>query len=246
MPRCLVTRVSFMSAGLLLVALAAAACTPRPGGACKQGEARCEGAASELVCSDGRYVSTPCRGPKGCAVTADGVACDISANRPGDPCSRDDEGAAICLGEKRLLACRGAAYLAVECRGPRGCETEDGRARCDTSVAAEGDACHDAAMKACSLDGKTLLACAAGKLAALYRCRGDDGCAVAPGGKLDCDLSVAAEGDACDARLEGQVACAPDRRGMVRCARGKFAPDERCPTGKTCVAEGGSIACKRP
>ncbi len=230
----------------ILFALAlSTGCKSRVGGSCDKGEARCLDKASELACSGGRYISTLCRGPHGCQTTTKGIACDISANRPGDVCSTDDEGAAVCLGAKQMLACHGGAYQKVACRGPGGCRTEEGRALCDTSVAEPGDGCKDKGNKACTPDGKRLLACTDGKMVELYPCRGDDGCQANPGGKLDCDLSVAAVGDPCDKRVEGQVACSEDRHGIVKCTGGKFQADERCKTGQTCSTEGGSIACTK-
>ena len=73
-------------------------------------------------------------GPGGCLQSELGVSCDIKGNAPGTRCGRDDEGAAACVEEHKMIACRGGQYRSVPCRGPKGCETEGDHAMCDTAI----------------------------------------------------------------------------------------------------------------
>ena len=227
------------------VLVLAAACKPGPGSSCEKGEARCLDKQRELICQDGKFVETPCRGPGGCSVAPEGVRCDISGNSAGDVCSTDEQGASACKDGQTMLSCRGGRYVAVPCRGPNGCQNEGTRSLCDQSMATLGDDCGTEGTKACSVDGREVLACKQGKMGPLVLCRGSRGCS-AVGGKLDCDLSIAAEGDACDAKLEGHVACSRDAAKIVRCSGGRFVEDDTCKAGKRCVTSGTSTECAKP
>ena len=127
----------------VLLLVVCAGCKPGVGTSCDKGEARCQDKQTQLACQGGKYIATPCRGPGGCSITPDGIHCDISKNKPGDPCSTDDVGAAACSDEKTLIACVEGKYQPSPCRGPKGCTSSDGRPTCDTSIAAPGDACKD-------------------------------------------------------------------------------------------------------
>ncbi len=231
---------------LSLCTLALIGCRPKVGSSCDKGEARCQDHYTQLACQNGHYIATPCRGPGGCAHTDAGISCDITKNKPGDQCSTDDEGAAVCLDKKQMVACRGGKYRLEECRGPDGCQKEDARAKCDMSISVPGDSCHDPGSKACSTDGKQLLSCQDGKMTLVNYCRGKDGCTAAPGGKLGCDMSVAKEGDPCGKTMDARIACADDKSGIVKCEHGKFVSDEKCKAGKKCSTEDGNISCEKP
>jgi hypothetical protein len=75
----------------------------------------------------------------------------------------------------------------------------------------------------------------------VIHCRGDKGCA--PSGSLvECDESIAVDGEACNA--PDAIACATDGKSALKCDGKKFVVDETCkgPTG--CKVEGGQkIAC---
>ena len=231
----------------VLLLVVCAGCKPGVGTSCDKGEARCQDKQTQLACQGGKYIATPCRGPGGCSITPDGIHCDISKNKPGDPCSTDDVGAAAGSDEKTLIACVEGKYQPSPCRGPKGCTSSDGRPTCDTSIAAPGDACKDTEKpKGCSTDGKQLLTCQSGKMALSFWCRGPDGCS-AKDGKLDCDLSVAKLDDPCIKEMEGKNACALDRKAIVVCKGSKFVVDEKCEKkGESCLFEGGSIRCGKP
>jgi len=229
---------------LLFLALFGA-CKPGPGSSCDKGEARCVNKQSQLVCQSGSYIEAPCRGPRGCALTPTGVSCDITGNKAGDVCSTDEEGASACVDPKTKVVCSAGKFLATSCRGPKGCETQEGRPLCDLSVSEPGDPCREAdKTKACSVDGKQYLVCKAGKMTMEFQCLGPNGCK-SDGGKLNCDLSVARDKDPCTAEMEGKHACNLDKSSIVICKGGKFVIDEECKAGTSCNSE-GTIKCEKP
>ncbi|HYQ02057.1 MAG TPA: hypothetical protein VER96_25460 [Polyangiaceae bacterium] len=235
-----------LSARVVLVAMALSDCKPTAGSSCDKGEARCLDAKRELVCQAGSFIESPCNGPGGCRQTEKGTSCDFSGNKPGDPCSADDQGAASCSSKDGMLACHGGVYAFVPCRGLRGCENAEGRALCDTSIAELGDACSDENLKACAGDHSQVLICKQHTMQRFYLCRGANGCA-SSGGKLNCDTSIAKLGDACDKKLEGQAfACTPDENEILVCKGGAFVHDETCKSGQKCGAVGLSTKCRRP
>jgi len=230
---------------LALLCFAFIGCKPHAGSSCDKGEERCLDPGRALVCESGHFIETPCRGKDGCQVKLETTSCDVHGDKPGDACSTDDEGSAACLDPKTMLSCHGGRYVAVACRGQRGCAEDGGRAECDESVAESGEACDHDDKKACSADGKRVLLCASGQMQTMYQCRGEQGCRVTAG-KIDCDVSIARGGDACDKQFEGTFACTEDQLAIVRCSGGKFVPDESCKRGQRCFAEPGSTRCAKP
>jgi len=231
---------------VLLALCLAASCKPSAGSSCEKGEARCLDSQRELICQIDKFIETPCRGPGGCSTSEKGTSCDFSGNKPGDPCSTDDEGAATCANQDGMLACHAGRYELLPCRGTRGCVNADGRASCDTSLAEAGDPCHDANLKACSRDGSQVLSCQQGRMQRMYACRGKNGCG-SSGGRLACDSSVAELGDLCDKKLEGQAfACTPDSHAVLLCKAGAFTLDESCKLGTRCTLIGSSTQCAKP
>jgi hypothetical protein len=230
---------------LLLAVVALAACKPSVGSSCEKGEARCLNPNRALVCQKGAFIETPCLGQHGCRTEPQGVSCDVTANRSGDPCSTDEDGAAVCSDEHTLVACRKGRYTRVPCRGPRGCTQEGANTRCDATVAEIGEPCADENKKACATNGRQVLACENGRMTSKYECRGENGCRVLEN-KIDCDLTIARLGDACDKLVEGTFACSEDARAIVRCQAGKFIADETCKGATRCLVEPGSTRCAKP
>lgn len=230
---------------LFLLGFVLAGCKPGVGSRCDKGEARCVDATRALVCQDGRYIETPCRGKVGCRLEVDRTACDVHGDRPGDACSTDEEGAGVCIDEKSLLACRKGKYVSVACRGAHGCAEQGQHAECDATVAESAEPCAAEGKKACSADGKRVLQCAQGQMETRYQCRGERACVVTQG-KIDCDVSIARNGDACDMQFEGTYACTEDALAIVRCVNGRFEPDETCKHGMRCFAEPGTTRCAKP
>jgi hypothetical protein len=229
-------------AATLAVSAFAAGCRPGVGSRCEKGEARCVDQKRGLSCEGGQFIEVPCSGARGCSTSEAGVACDVSGNRQGDRCSRDEEGAAVCQGPNAIIACHGGRFDVSPCRGAHGCVVEGGRAVCDTSIGIAGEACREDGKKACATDGSVVLSCSSGALAPLYLCRGPKKCASASG-KLECDMSVAAAGDACDPRMEGHFACDAGLSALLVCKAGRFVSDENCKLGTKCVAEGNQTHC---
>jgi hypothetical protein len=223
-----------------------ASCKPSSGSSCDKGEARCLDAKRELVCQAGKLIETSCNGPGGCRSTEKGTSCDFSGNKPGQPCSADDEGAATCTNKDGMLVCHAGLYAFVPCRGARGCVNAEDRAQCDTSLAEPDDACHDENLKACSVDETRVLICKQHTMQRFYWCRGPGGC-TSSAGKLSCDTSIALLGDACDKKLEGQAfSCTPDASAILVCKGGAFALDQTCKTGQKCAASAASTQCAKP
>jgi hypothetical protein len=225
-------------------ALSLAHCKPSVGSSCDKGEARCLDSKRELICQAGQFIESPCNGPGGCRLTDKGTSCDFSGNKAGDPCSSDDDGAAICSNKDGMIACHGGRYARVPCRGSRGCVIAEGRAACDTSLAEPGDVCQEEGSKACSVDGSQVLICKQHTMQRFYQCRGANGCA-STAGKLSCDTSVAKLGDACDRKLEGQAfSCTPDEREILVCKGGAFVLNEACKAGQKCRSAAASTKCE--
>ena len=231
---------------MTILGLLTANCKPSAGSSCDKGEARCIDGKHELVCQAGKFIESPCSGPAGCGSTERGTSCDFSANQPGDPCSTDDEGAAICRDQGGMLACHGGKFALIPCRGMRGCLNAEGRALCDTSLAEPGDACNDENLKACAGDGSAVLICKQHAMQRFYLCRGENACA-SNAGKLSCDTSIAKLGDACDKKLEGQAfSCTPDATAILVCKGGAFVLDQTCKAGQKCAVNGSSTQCTKP
>lgn len=229
----------------LVVALAFGACKPGVGSSCEKGESRCLDEKRALVCQKRAFVETPCLGPNGCRTEPAGVSCDVRGNRAGDACSTDEEGAAVCGDEKTLVACHKGKYARVPCRGPGGCAQEGSSTLCDATIAEAGEPCAADDKTACATDGRHVLKCEGGKMAPKYECRGEHGCRITEK-KVDCDLSIARLGDACDKLMEGTFACTEDARALVRCEAGKFVADEKCKGAARCLSEPGSTRCAKP
>jgi hypothetical protein len=196
------------------------------------------------VCDDGKFVETPCRGKGGCSTKDQKTSCDISANRPGDACSIEDQGVAVCASASAMLACHGRKFENVPCRGPNGCEMVGDQPHCDQSVAEAGEACAKDGAKACATDKTRVLACASGRLQELYLCRGEAQCSAAAG-KVACDQTVARLSDRCDKALSGHIACSEDKKSLIACKDERFVPAEKCKAGTVCTVTGQSTKCER-
>lgn len=229
---------------LVLSCLPLLACKASPGSSCAAHEARCLDDRRALVCDDGQFVETPCRGKDGCTTKDQKTRCDISGNQPGDACRGSDQGVAVCSSPTAMLACHGRTFENVPCRGPRGCEMIGEQPHCDQSIAEAGEACTKEGAKACAADGTRVLSCAAGRLGELYVCRGEARCTSA-GGKLACDQTVARLGDHCDKTLSGHIACSEDKKALITCQNERFVPSEKCKAGKVCTVSGQSTKCER-
>ena len=67
------------------------ACKPGPGSSCDPREARCLDAKRAIICDDGKFLETPCKGKAGCSTIQESTTCDFSGNQPGDACAKADD-----------------------------------------------------------------------------------------------------------------------------------------------------------
>lgn len=146
------------------------------------------------------------------------------------------DGPPMCSQDRRLvIQCqRGAWVVLAQCGGAATCTA--GASGLPACEAASG--CAPEGSYACGPDRASLLVCRGGRSTLASTCRGPRGCA--EGDAVACDHSVAAPGDACDD--PGSIACAPDRRTMVRCQSGVFAFAETC--RNACLSAGGRVLCQ--
>jgi hypothetical protein len=236
-----------------LVACAVSACRdkPAPGGKCRvPDQLVCGGADRALVCepapSGGStvWLEIPCKGAKGCARRTDGDECDDTVAGDGDPCPRSPPLDYACTSDHaRALFCKDGRYaLWRACRGPEGCQVEGGRnVRCDTTLGERGDPCAQPGTYACSSDSKAMLLCDGSSLTAASSCRGPDGCHIQRDTRnVECDDSLAQEGDPCD--QPKRIACAADRKAELVCLEGRYAKKRDC-RRTDCRLDGSELFC---
>lgn len=117
-----------------------------------------------------------------------GVACDDSTQKP--VCAADN---------KKELECQHSKLVVAEkCGGHSGCSGKGDYLECDQTVAAVGDRCSGDG-KACAHDKRSELECNDSRFVLASTCSGPRGC-TATGGRVHCDDSFAAPGDACASR----------------------------------------------
>lgn len=92
---------------------------PAPGDTCQEGAAVCRAKDTALVCRDGKYEATGCRGPEGCSVTNNrDILCDQTAGaRVGEVCLPTYLSQVQCTAEEpgRYLVCTQGGWSAVAC-----------------------------------------------------------------------------------------------------------------------------------
>ena len=237
-----------LTSGLLWMGMAlmvAGCCKTKAGDTCTKGSAACLDEKVALSCQGDKYIESPCKGPKGCAVVGAMVKCDVSGNASGDPCADDDDGNGACApGGKSQVVCRSGKYAIEPCRGPDACTEDANSVTCDVSVAELGETCHGmkaGSDNACSVDGKNLLTCKDNKVVLAHPCGGAEGCKVESDG-IACDQSVATIGEVCEGS-GGGYACDKDGKTLLQCTGGKFTKSRACKGAKGCDASGEKILC---
>ncbi len=233
------------AAALLLVLASAASCklvdklAAHDGDPCTGHVAVCRGPEVALVCHEGKYFETPCRGPQSCRVEAGNIVCDTSLDDERDKCPPEWEDTGTCRGIDTFVSCRNGRYQVLDCRGPKGCASKDDKVACDISVAVAGDLCNHEGQSACADDKTTMLTCENGKMAMPRPCRGPLGCHSPDAAHVACD-EAAIEGDPCT----GDVgACSLDGRAMMRCKDGKYTLLHICRGAEGCRVRSGSVGC---
>ena len=189
------------------------------------------------------------------AIVLVGPAAIDCGKRPaaGEACRVPDQ--TMCTGHDRALVCdapptdisRGAppasqlsrAWVAVSCKGARGCARAGGSDECDDTLASDGDACPRTPPLdyACTTDLVSALVCRDGRFGLWRRCRGPQGCQIVGGRNVHCDTSLGVEGDPCE--LPGTYACAVDRKSMLQCDGQSLSIASSCRGDRGCSIEAG-------
>jgi hypothetical protein len=197
-----------------------------------------------LVCDSATWVDLPCKGARGCARRGDVDECDDTLGEAGDRCPRNPPLDYACTADHtKALVCKDGRFgLWRDCRGPEGCQVADGRnVHCDTSLGEPGDPCAQRETYACSSDGKTMLLCDGSTLEPAASCRGPDGCHIQQASRrVDCDDSVALEGDPCD--RPKRITCGLDHKAELVCEDGKFVRKREC-ARTDCRIDRGEVFC---
>ncbi len=220
---------ALLAFAILLVPLGG--CTKaKAGEACdKEGKQVCADKTDSLVCTDGHWAALPCRGAAGCVASGADVQCANDGYLDGEPCDIAQDDYECSVDKKAMLQCKSRRWKKVdECLGPGSCVSSAKQVKCDNSVSEVGAPCQDDNAYACTADGKQMMVCRAGKMAADAPCRGAHGCRK-QFDKIQCDTTIAAVGDACE--HEDDAACTEDGKQMLQCRSGKMAPARDCKGG---------------
>jgi hypothetical protein len=192
----------------------------------------------------GAWAAIACRGPRGCASRQGADDCDDTTAAAGDRCPDGPPVDYACTSDGgEALACKGGRFgLWRACRGVEGCRVVDGRnVRCDTSFGQADDPCGQAGTYACSVDRKAMLVCDGAKLAAASSCNGPAGCSIERDShRVDCDDSVALEGDPCDEAK--RITCSADHKAELVCSGGHYARKREC-RRTDCRLDGSALYC---
>ncbi|MBX3231239.1 MAG: hypothetical protein KIT84_09880 [Labilithrix sp.] len=230
----------------VLVSTSVFACKPKVGGSCKvETKETCVDDKKALACHDGKWEELACKGPDGCSKATGEHICDQSVAEDKDVCNLNDDH--VCTGDKRgMLQCTKNHWTLVQsCLGDRACSMENKKVICDNSIAKEGDSCGEEEDYACSIDKKTALACRKGVFVPASQCKGAKGCKVSgtkeAGFKVECDDSIAAQGDVCE--KEDHYSCAVDEKAILRCKNKKFEIEDKCKSREKCAIRGGQVGC---
>jgi hypothetical protein len=141
-------------------------------------------------------------------------------------------------------------WVAIPCKGSRGCARTGEDDACDDTIAAEGDVCPRSPPLdyACATNHADALACRDGHFDLWRHCRGPQGCRVLDGRNVHCDTSLGEPGDPCE--RAGTFACSVDGQTMLACDGRTLAPASSCRGPKACFfapgepgAEPHSIDC---
>jgi hypothetical protein len=195
------------------------------------------------------WMAVSCKGAKGCAPAGGEDECDDTIASEADLCPRSPPLDYACSTDRATaLVCKEGRFdLWRRCRGPQGCRVVDGHnVHCDTSLGEADDPCEHAGTFACSVDGKTMLACDGKILVPASSCRGPRACffergeAGAEANKIDCDDGLALEGDPCT--QPRRITCAMDHKVELVCDGHKFEKKREC-RRSDCRIEGTELSC---
>jgi len=230
----------------VLLVSSAVACKPKAGGSCKiETKEQCVDDKKALACHDAKWEEISCKGPEGCSKASGEHVCDQTLADDKDVCNLTDD--YVCTGDKKgMLQCTKNHWSLVQaCLGDRGCSMEKKKVTCDNSIAKEGDSCREEDDYACSIDKKSALKCQKGLFVQSSLCKGPKGCKIGgdakTGFKVECDDSIANQGDACE--KEDHFSCASDARAILKCKNKRFDIEDKCKTKEKCEIRGGQVGC---
>ncbi|MBS2012682.1 MAG: hypothetical protein JST00_07345 [Deltaproteobacteria bacterium] len=221
---------------------------PRPlvaGGPCvTEGKEKCLSETDALACHDGAWDALTCRG--GCTKVAGEDQCTQTAVKEKEACNLRSDFTCHADGAAMMTCVDNKWTLAQRCEGDRKCKVDGKKVVCDNSLASAGDVCREENDYACALpEKKSALVCRQGKLVLASLCRGPKGCRIGGdaerGFKVECDDSVAMEGDTCD--KEGHFSCAMDGSRILACKGGKLVADDKCKRREKCSVRGEVVGC---
>lgn len=186
----------------------------------------------------------------GAAIALVAVAACRTRPAAGGKCHSTD--GLVCANPSAALVCQlpaaGAqegSWVAVPCKGTRGCARQGESDDCDDTVAVEGDPCPTSPPLdyACSPDRKVALVCKEGRFALWRDCRGPEGCTVEAGRNVRCDTTLGEPGDPC--AQAGTYACSVDRQAMLSCDGTSLSAASSCrgPDGCRVERESRKVQC---
>ena len=223
----------------------ASGCKAKPGDACKS-QGVCEQGANALVCVDGHYAATSCKGADGCSKQP--FRCDFRGNADGDACYEAKDGASYCgAGWKSRVTCESGRVSVEQCGGPHGCYAAGDEAKgCDRDLRVGAPCKKNVGVLAsienwCSNTKNEWLQCKDGKLELLARCRGPIGCSTIDG-RVDCDATIGELNDPCVGKFR---TCSTNGSLVPSCTDGKLEQATQCPPGKPCLVENGEGSCAK-
>jgi hypothetical protein len=215
--------VAVFSVCLLVCVTECKGLKPSPGGACvTNNKFMCTDPNSALLCQNGKYVTMPCRGPRGCRGTAASSMCDDDLASEGDICQQTlNENWACSTDHVKELICKDGKFaVARTCKGPKKCSVTGEMVNCDDSVADVGDQCvaePGDANYGCSTDKKQEIVCdaATSKFQVYNGCRGQKGCWI-EAETVHCDQGAGRAGEAC--HPVDNHTCSEDATSELKCS----------------------------
>ena len=198
---------------------------PTPGAPCMIGNNKfnCTDPLTALLCQNGKWVTMPCRGPKGCSGSGTFQRCDDDLAQAGDACMMEASGdnIACSLDKVSELTCvAGVWKLTRTCKGPKKCTLIGTTFNCDDSMGDVNDPCVVESGEnnyGCSTDKKIEVVCdaASSKFLLSQACRGPNGCHI-EGTGVFCDRSMARAGEKC--RPVDNHSCSEDATQELKCS----------------------------
>lgn len=239
-------RLVIVAAATCLAVMAGCRARPAAGEKCRIPDQLICGAPDRaLVCDSAAWLEVPCKGPRGCGRRGDRDECDDTLAVEGDRCPRNPPLDYACTADhtKALVCSEGRFGLWRDCRGPEACQIiGDRNLHCDTTLGVARDPCAQQGTYACSVDQKTMLLCDGNALTPASSCRGPDGCHIErESRKVDCDDTVALEGDPCD--QPKRITCAVDRKAELVCDGQRYSKKRECRRSDCRVSGGTELFC---